>query len=236
MKKNSALRRTVNVVGIVIMLVLAGILAYVSISSMGGNLTFLGGYAVLWVKTDSMEPFIPAQSYVLMEKVDPYKVKVKDVILFVSEDPTIYGQLNTHQVVAVQDEPRVFTTKGVNNIKEDKAPVPAENVRARYVCSLPLLSVVGRLMTKPIGITLMIAFMLALTAAAFLPDLMAGFGSEKRMKQRQVDMDERVRAEVERMKAEAAAAAAKQEAPADGKKEEALNEEPPTDQKKEEEE
>lgn len=201
MKKKSTLRRVLNVVGVVIMLALAGFLAFIVISNAGGNVTFVAGKTVVWVRTDSMEPTIPAQSYVLMEEADPAELQIGDVIMFKSTDPTLGGAMNTHRIIGTDDR-GWFITKGDNNLKEDDKRVNPLAVKGRYLQNLPLLTKAGRFLSKPGGIVVMILVLLAITAAAFAPDFIAGF-REKEKEKKQSEMDELVRAEVERMKSEA---------------------------------
>ena len=169
MKKKSVLRRVLNVVGVVVMLAIAAFLAFVILSNVSGNVTFIAGKTVVWVKTDSMEPTIPAQSYVLVEKVDAKDLEIGDVIMFRSTDPTLGGALNTHRIIGT-DHRGWYVTKGDNNGKEDEKRVNPVEVKGRYLKNLPTLTKVGRFLSTPVGITVMIAVLLAITAAAFAPE------------------------------------------------------------------
>ena len=88
----------------------------------------IGGHHVLWVKTNSMEPVIPASSYIVCKDVKAEDVKVDDIITFTSDDPRIKGMLNTHKVKAINKETGELTTWGINNPLEDEYKVKPENV------------------------------------------------------------------------------------------------------------
>ena len=78
-----------NILGYVVMAALVAITAFVMISNARGEVPFLGKYSVMWVLTESMEPEIPARSNILIEKADPSTLEVGDIIVFISDDPSI---------------------------------------------------------------------------------------------------------------------------------------------------
>ena len=203
-RKKSLLRRVLNGVSIVVMLALTGLLFFVVLSNASGNVTFIAGKTVAWVRTGSMEPVIPARSYILVEEVNPRDLVEGDIIMFRSTDPTLGGAFNTHRIIGTDDR-GWFITKGDNNDKEDEKRVNPIAVRGRYVKNLPALSKVGAFLSTPAGITTLIVLILAITAAAFSPDIIAGM-KDKEKEKKQSEMDALVRAEVERMKKDASKA------------------------------
>ena len=80
--KKSIFRRIVNIIGYILITAIVIIIVFVMISSAMGNVAFIGRMSIVWVKTGSMEDLIPAQSYVLVEKIDPKDVEVGKVIIF----------------------------------------------------------------------------------------------------------------------------------------------------------
>ncbi len=203
-KKKSVLRRVIEIVGTVVILGIIALLAFVVVGNIRGDVVFLGNKTVVWVKTNSMEPLIPAQSYILVEKVERGDVAVGDVILFYSDDPSIGHALNTHRVVEIQYTsdgvtPVSFVTRGDNNYKNDDSPARASQVVARYVKNLPALTGLGRFLTKPAGLITTLALLLVMTGAAFAPDFIAA-GKEKAEKKKQAEMEELIRAAKEQIK------------------------------------
>lgn len=109
------------------------------------------GYRMLWVQTPSMEEAIPSESYILVKDATADDVEVGDIIVFVSEDPTVpQGSTVTHRIIAINED-GTFKSKGDNNPIEDKVSVKRENVRYEYVRNLPVLSLFGKLYASPAG-------------------------------------------------------------------------------------
>ena len=192
--KKSASRKALNWAFAAVMIVLVAALAFLIVSNMQGRITFIAGKTVVWVRTESMEPVIPARSYILVEKADPAKLAVGDVILFYSDDPSLNGALNTHRIIEI-DEAGEFVTRGDHNVKEDDYTAKPDKVVGVYRKNLPVLTQVGRFLSTRGGI--------AVTAAVYVPDL-ARAAKKKKSEEKKDEIDERVRAEVERLKAEAA--------------------------------
>ncbi len=168
------------------------------------RVTFVGNKAMLWVMTPSMSPKIEAQSYVLIEKISAADVAVGDVITFYSDDPTILGKLNTHEVVEIQGEGsnREFVTKGSNSISKDAYTAKADKVVGRYVKSLPALTVLMRFFLTKAGLITVLLAVALLTLALCLPDILAHV-KRKRAEETaelQAERDRRIAEEVERLK------------------------------------
>ena len=200
--KKSASRKALNWAFAAVMIVLVAALAFLIVSNMQGRITFIAGKTVVWVRTESMEPVIPARSYILVEKADPAKLAVGDVILFYSDDPSLNGALNTHRIIEI-DEAGEFVTRGDHNVKEDDYTAKPDKVVGVYRKNLPVLTQVGRFLSTRGGIAVMALVILAVTAAVYVPDL-ARAAKKKKSEEKKDEIDERVRAEVERLKAEAA--------------------------------
>ena len=109
------------------------------------------GYRMLWVQTPSMETAIPSESYILVKEATADDVKVGDIVVFISDDPTVPKDSTvTHRVVSINDD-GTFKTKGDNNPIDDVYPVKRENIRYEHVTNLPVLSLFGKLYSTPYG-------------------------------------------------------------------------------------
>ena len=153
------------------------------ISKISNRVFFVGNRATIWVMSDSMEEKIPEKSYIVIRKADAADVKVGEIITFYSDDPVLQGQLNTHRVVKISDDGRYFTTKGDNNLTEDKYPVRAEAVVGVYEKNLDWLSVAGRVFQSKIGLVVILVIMAALTLYSFASDLFKKQKKEKESKE-----------------------------------------------------
>ena len=205
MKLSPKLHKVISITVYVLVGALAVFIAFVLFSNLSGKTVFIGGKTAMWVKTGSMEPEIPARSYILVEKSDAKNIKVGDVIIFRSDDPSIYGSLNAHRVVEILADGREFLTKGDHNPAPDNYTAKASSVLGVYKKKLPVLSSFGRFFLTPIGITITIIFVLAMILPVYLPDIIAAF-REKNKKTaagaKQAKIDELVKEEIERLNLE----------------------------------
>lgn len=166
-EKKSAKKIISDVVFSIIMTLLGLIVIFVIIERTTGF--SIGGYHVLWVKTNSMEPIIPASSYILVKDAKADEIGVNKIVTFVSEDPTIKGQLNTHRIIDETSD-GYYITKGDNNYAQDAYKVSLENIKYTYEKRLPVLSKFGVLFSTPIGYGLTVVGVIGLTAIWFTID------------------------------------------------------------------
>lgn len=205
--KSSKFRKFVGIFGYVVVGLIAALLVFVLLTRASGNVAFIFGRTLMWVRTGSMEPTIPEKSYILVEKINAADVSVGDVIVFRSDDPALEGAYNTHRVVRVVGNNDEFVTKGDNNQSnpvEDKYTAKAANVIGVYRSNLPLLTLFGRFFATKIGIIVAFTLIFAVMLIIYVPDMMRlnRERTEELQRKRQEQIDERVRAEVERMKLE----------------------------------
>lgn len=200
MKKRGVFKTITDIIGYTVIIALVVLSGFIIISKASGRIFFIGGKATMWVMTPSMEPVIPEKSYILVEKVTAEDVKENDIIVFISDDPAIRGQYNTHRIIGVTDGG--FITKGDNNAVQDQYPARSENVVGRYVQNLDLLSQFGRFLSSRMGLVSMICLILAITMGMFLPEMrrLRAQQDAQAEKQHEAVIDELVRQEVERLK------------------------------------
>lgn len=144
--KRRLLKRIVSVIFSILVLIMVITVCYFMYCNISGKIAFVGKYALVKVLTPSMEPTIPAGTYIIAEKVQAESVREDDVILFYSSDPAIYGKVNTHRVadIIVDNGERSFITRGDNNPVNDSFPVYEKDLVGRYVKnSVPLTAFVG---------------------------------------------------------------------------------------------
>lgn len=136
--KSTKLHKTLTVVGWILCILLVPILIInctliVKSFINQDEVPDFGGAMPLIVLTDSMYPDIKSGDLIICHTVDPAEIQVGDVISFF--DPAGNGtSVVTHKVLEViNTEGKLsFRTKGINNNTEDRLPVPAEKVVARY--------------------------------------------------------------------------------------------------------
>lgn len=201
-----------SVVGYILIAFLIASAAFIMISNAKGESPFLGSYSLIWVKTGSMSPLIPEKSYILVEKAQADEIEVSDVIVFISDAPDIRGQKNVHRVVEISRSESgglLFTTRGDNaetNFADDNTPARGENLVGRYVMTLPLMSVMGRVLSTTVGLFVVIVLIIAVLLVIYMPEIAKVVKQAHNIKsEKQATMEELVRREVERLKREAEA-------------------------------
>lgn len=202
-----------RLIGDILIIALTAFLAIVVIrmvicKSKGEPYFLFNKYSVTWVLSGSMEPTIPTQSFILVERVSGEEVKEGDVIMFHSLDPKLQGKLNTHRVLDFTEDDAgntVIVTKGDHNIVKDEYTVPFENVRGRYVTNLSIISFIGRLFVSKSGF-LYIFIAILMMAVVTVWNYVRAF-KEKRQPQedseeaKQAELNEMIQQEIERLKA-----------------------------------
>ena len=196
--------RALEIVGFIIIFLIIGLLSFVIISNLSGNIVFVFGKTTVWVMTPSMEPLIPERSYILLSKVEAKDVEVGDIILFRSDDPSIKDSFNTHRVVEIIGDHEEFVTKGDSNIAQDHYTAKADRVMGKYVKNLPILTKIGRFMYSSIGILISFTLVLGIVMIMYIPDIIKATKEKSKIieEKKQEQIDELVQKEVERLKRE----------------------------------
>ncbi len=201
MKAKAVFKKIRSIVEYILVGVIALCIAFVLFSNLSGKPAFILGRAAMWVKTESMEPTIPRQSYILVQKPSADGIKVGDVIVFHSDDPMLNGMLNTHRVTEITNGGSEFVTKGDHNVTVDAYTAKADKVVGVYRRNLPALSILGRFLSTPSGITVMSLLMLIVIMAVFMPDSIEKYRQQAEQ-EKQAKIDELIKAAVEQLKAE----------------------------------
>ena len=183
---------------------------------MGSRLLGFNCYTVI---SGSMEPTYSVGDLLYVKKVDPADIKVGDPITFVLNEDLVVA---THRVVEVDTEHNRFYTKGDANEIPDSRPVLFQNVKGVPQFAIPKMGYVSDFVQNPPGMYISIVVGGVLILLVFLPDLIA----KKKKEGEETDApaadvqpaltaaeeeNERLRAELERLRSEMAAP----EAPAD---------------------
>lgn len=153
-KENSAVKKKISlIISVISYILLAALLVitvYLLYCKFTSRVPYFGNRAVIRIMTDSMEPVIPAGTFIIIEKCDPETLEKDDIITFYSEDPAIYGKLNTHRIYSIGDEDSMISTKGDNNLVPDKTQVSPEKVIGKYIGNLTVISGIMGFIGNPI--------------------------------------------------------------------------------------
>lgn len=199
MKKS--FKKIIGGVFVAILILLSAVSFGVSVINKKQNRpTFIFGYALLWVKTGSMEPTIPERSYILVKKYDGQGVVTDDVITFVCKDSSspVYNGTVTHRVTAVTADG--YKTKG-DNSAPDKWTVKEEDVVSKYVGNLPVLTFFGRVFSSSAGLILIAVVFLGSVCFIYVPDIIKALNDEDKQKEiKEKEIQKRIEEEIEKLR------------------------------------
>ena len=166
------------------------------------------GYQCYTVISGSMEPEYSVGDLIYVKKVDVNTIEVGDDITFILNEDLVVA---THRVVRVDAENQRFYTKGLANEIEDSEPVHFNNVIGVPQFSIPKLGYVSDFVQNPPGMYITIGVGIILILAVFLPDISGkkknededeGASAVRTEIASTTEENERLKAEIERLKAE----------------------------------
>lgn len=189
----------------IISTVLVVVIILCAVFLMGSRLL---GFQCFNVVSPSMEPEYGVGDLIYVKQVNPESIKEGDVITFLVNEDLLVG---THRVVRVDRENKRFYTKGDANDIEDRDPVHYNNVIGVPRFSIPKLGYVSDFIQNPPGTYITLGVGLALILMVFLPDML------RKKKEEDADApapspedntveeeNQRLKAEIEKLKAEMA--------------------------------
>ena len=120
------------------------------------------GYRLFIVATGSMADTIDAGDIIITKSVTPNTLKVKDIITFISNDPAILGDKNTHRIVKI--EGNRFFTRGDANQQVDRLPTTPQNIIGKVIFHSKMMGFIVRTLSKPLNMLLFLVIPIALMA------------------------------------------------------------------------
>ena len=172
---------------------------------MGSRLLGFNCYTVI---SGSMEPTYSVGDLLYVKKVDTKTIQVGDPITFVLNEELVVA---THRVVEIDEEKGLFYTKGDANEIRDSQPVRAQNIKGVPQFAIPKMGYVSDFIQNPPGLYICLILGATLIVLVFLPDLIGKKkkeGEETPASDVQPALDaaaeenERLRAELEKLRAE----------------------------------
>ena len=141
----------VNTISVII-IVFAVIVLLVVVMTPKGQAPSILGYSFFRVMTGSMEPEMPVNSLIVVEKTPVQDLEPGDVISFYSRDPSLAGEVSTHRIVDISNEEgaRLFQTKGDANNVPDRYITREEDVIGKVVFTSLFAGKLIRLASNPV--------------------------------------------------------------------------------------
>lgn len=114
-----------------------------------------GAYVII---SESMIPSINVYDAVVTVRVSQDKIKVDDIITFISKEIQTAGTPITHRVIGIveTDTGIAYRTKGDHNNTADFALIKHEEVIGKVYLRIPMIGYLQTFMTKPIGWVLIV--------------------------------------------------------------------------------
>ena len=141
----------INILSVMIIAAAVAVLCLVVFTKQGETPS-IGGYTVFRITTGSMRPAYDTDTLILVKKTDPAEIKVGDVISFYSADPALDGAVNTHRVIAVEQDGTEwkYTTLGDANNVPDQYGTDSNALIGKVVASSLTLGKLARLVSNPL--------------------------------------------------------------------------------------
>ena len=169
-KKKSVLKRILNVVLTIVILLLAFVLVVTTVTRITGNTPSIFGYSIFRVSTGSMQPELMIGDVILTKEVDDVNsLQVGDVITYRGTIGEYANMMITHKIVKAPYEANGKTyvvTKGVANDIEDQ-PVEASRISSKLVCKIPFLDWLYSFFLTPWGLLTAILLIIVAFAGEF---------------------------------------------------------------------
>jgi signal peptidase len=165
-KKKRSFRKTLieGIIGIVMILLCLYVTLTVVISNKKGVPPSVFGLSVSYVPSKSMEPEIHSGDYILFRKASFNSIEVEDIIVYKNKEE---DKFVVHRVISInydEDGKKYFVTKGDNNTNEDSIKVYSNIYYGKFVTRLTILSGKGSTSSNLIFISLIIIFILMISA------------------------------------------------------------------------
>lgn len=133
-KKGGALQTVFNIFGILlcvifIPIIILNVVMIVRSYTDPDNIPSVFGYSPVIVLSGSMSPAFEAGDMILIQKTDPYDLKVNDVICYMEEEAAV-----THRIMEIQHEGEsiFYVTQGDANNTVDSMPVRPDQIQGKY--------------------------------------------------------------------------------------------------------
>ncbi|MBU5480523.1 signal peptidase I [Blautia sp. MSJ-19] len=141
----------INIISVMIIAAAVVVLCLVVFTKQG-EAPSLGGYTVFRITTGSMKPTYDVDTLIVVKKTDPAQIRVGDVISFYSADPALDGSVNTHRVIAVEQDGAGwnYTTQGDANNIPDQYGTDSNALIGKVVASSLALGKLARLVSNPL--------------------------------------------------------------------------------------
>lgn len=147
------------IIGIIFILFIAyAVDQYIAKKNNETRSPLFGAYVII---SPSMVPNINVYDAVVTMRVPENKIKLYDIITFLSKEIDTQGTPITHRVVGIletSDGERAYRTKGDNNASEDRALIRQSEVLGKVLFRIPMIGYVKTFLSSRLGWLIAIVF------------------------------------------------------------------------------
>jgi len=166
----------VKIISAFLSLLIALIVILIVYTTISTDNKSLFGFRFFIVTTGSMEDTILKGDFIISQHTALKKLKERDVISFISQDPAIFNSVNTHRITRINES--TIYTKGDANEEEDFHPVSYSDVLGKVVFHS---SKVGKLVSKLKNPKNMLIFIIIPVIVIALLDMFSGIKKIKKI-------------------------------------------------------
>ena len=159
------LRKTLNVISTILLVVMIAVVVIIFATRLSGNTPNLFGYQIFRVLSDSMTPTLEIGDVILVKDCEPTDIHNGDIITYIGTEGGYKGKTITHRVTeepAQRDGIYYYHTKGDKTGATVDPEISFEQVKGKYVTSLPLLDKMYSFFLSPVGLIVFIAVIVVL--------------------------------------------------------------------------
>lgn len=146
------MKRALSYIGNIAFVVVVLYLCYFIIEAAQNQAPSVLGYRMLRVMSDSMAPVFESGDCIIIKNVPREEIAIGDIITFVSADPSLNGDFNTHRIIDIARDyttgELIYYTRGDNNSWEDNYTVGYEDIVGKYMKKIPYGKVLSTFLEK----------------------------------------------------------------------------------------
>lgn len=122
-----------------------------TVASKSGEPASIGGYYLFVVASDSMEPTLNVNDIFIAKKGN--NPEIGDIITYISPSGQMAGRLITHRVeeIKIENNAYIYYCRGDKTGAPLDIGITQEEIKAIYVCKVPVFSWVYRVLTNGFG-------------------------------------------------------------------------------------
>lgn len=148
MKKG--LKILLKIVKVIIWIVVILLVAITLVQRLSNNKMTLANYSIYTIVTESMVPKYNVKDIILAKKVNTDILEIGDDVVYIGKEGTFDKKIVTHQIINIENNAKIFHTKGISNSIEDP-PITSDQIYGKVICKLPILSFLSKIVNNQYG-------------------------------------------------------------------------------------